>query len=200
MKHILLMFTLVGLTACSVYVAKNESGQDVSAGGETVADNECKEWMVFAGFFGDTTISFKTMGDNPEQIGDKAEYPAGHYVVSGVTQDASAVQSVDTAPDCSEVDEELVAAKAAAEEAANAAITAAEAAVEKAEKGLSDIKADTNAMPNEIATAAEKKQQADAVKTEADAVKTEADAADTVEKADAAKAKAEGIQAKADAI
>lgn len=182
MKYVLLIFTLAGLTACSVYISKNTTEGEISANGKVLDTNECAVHIVFFGVLGDTTISFKTVGDNPTQVGDKAEYPAGHYVVRGVTKNPFAVQSVETEPDCPEVNEELETAKQAVVEIADEAVQVADLAIAIA----------NSAGSTEAAVAA--KTAAETAKSEAEAAKTEAEAATTVEEANAAKAKAEAAR------
>ena len=99
MKRFLLIISLTGLTACTTNWVKNESGSDISVNGSNLANGQCGDYVVFLGFIGDTAFSFKTAGDTSAQIGDKEDYPAGHYVVSGTGQTASAVVSKDSKED-----------------------------------------------------------------------------------------------------
>ena len=99
MKRFLLIISLTGLTACTTNWVKNESGSEISVNGSNLANGQCGDYIVFLGFIGDTTFSFKTTGDTPAQIGENEDYPADHYVVSGTGQTASAVVSKDSKED-----------------------------------------------------------------------------------------------------
>ena len=205
MKYILLILAAVGLTACSTGVVKNESGEEISVKGNSVADGACYEWTVVFGFIGDTEVAIQTTGDEPTQVGDKEAYDVGYYVVKSTAQDAAAVEKVDEAPKCEPAEGDdpeaaLAEAKQAAVEAAEAAVAAAEAAVQKATDEQTQTNSSTTAGPPEKLAAEQKKEKAEAAKAKADAAKAEAEAADTVEAANAAKAKADEAKAEAEAI
>ena len=105
MKYILLVFTLFGLIGCSsLYIVKNATGEkisvEISSGDvEILNPNECMK--VYVAFSVEKTISFKTVDDNPTQIGDQENYIANRsLVVTAVTQDKSAVQTANEDLDC----------------------------------------------------------------------------------------------------
>ena len=206
MKHILLILTVIGLTACSTGIVKNESGVSISVDGNEVENNKCYEWSTFFGVFGSSEVAIKTTGDNPEQIGDKEFYALGYYVVKGVAKDESAVGKMDEAPQCTENPEaNLEKAKQAAMDAADAAIATADQKVQAANEEVNQSgPAGHLGNPSDLAAAQAKaeevKTKADAAKTKAEEAKSEAEAADTMDKANAAKEKAEEAQAEAEAI
>ena len=218
MKHILLILSLFGLTACSKKQVKNNTAEEIYAAGSLVAAGGCEP--VTSGWFGDFPLMFHKVtadADGGKEQGDHIGKEEGysevsHYVVNNTSQDAGAVTTVDEDPcespaagggDGDANTEELNAAKQAAVDAASAAKQAADSAVAKTQQVVNDLSTtySSTSKQTDLGPAAKQKlAEAQAVQAEAVTVVEEANAVDTVEKANAVKTKAEAIKAKAEAI
>ena len=116
MKYILLIFILVSLVECSLMTAiKNATREKISVeieglkgqdwDVEILNPGECTKVLIAFGI--GLNVSFKTVGDNPTQIGDQEVYNIkGGVIVKNLTQDESAVQEIDE--NCSQWSEQEI--------------------------------------------------------------------------------------------
>ena len=106
----------MSLVECSgMYLIKNATGEKISVEREGL---EGQDWDVEILNPGECTrihiafaigrnVSFKTVGDNPTQIGDQEVYNIKDgVIVKNLTQDESAVQEIDE--DCSKWSEQEI--------------------------------------------------------------------------------------------
>ena len=97
MKYILLVFILVGLTACHKFIIKNETDEKISVGSTILNPNECE--AIWTGPIGDLLVTFSTVGDNPVEFDGKIIW--NHYVIKEVAQNEFAAQVSEIEPNCS---------------------------------------------------------------------------------------------------